>query len=66
MLSLTMIDRLARLRRAELNREVSSYYMIQRGLSQVHGPNEGHLDLNIRLVLQPRLSFSIWLGRGVR
>ena len=66
MLSLTMIDRMARLRRAELNREVSSYYRIQRGLSQVHGSNEGHLDLNVRLVLQPRLSLSIWLGRGVR
>ena len=66
MLTLTAIDRIARLRRAELDRDVSSTYRMRSSLSQVHCPDEEHLDLNIRLVLQPRLSLSIWFGRGAR
>ena len=66
MLDMLTIDRMARLRREEITRKVMELTMDRGITSQVLDSKQSHLDLNIRLVLQPRLSLSIWLGRGVR
>jgi hypothetical protein len=66
MLEMLTIDQMARLRREEINREVLELYGKRRGHFQPICVSKAHLDLNIRLVLQPRLSLSIWVGRGVR
>jgi hypothetical protein len=66
MLELSTIDRLARLRREEIDRELLELSMKRRDIKGAIRSDDTRLDLNIRLVLQPRLSLSIWFGRGVR
>lgn len=66
MFEMQTIDRMARLRREEINREVMQLSMKRGAISRELDSNKPHLDLNIQLVLQPRLSLSIWLGKGVR
>ncbi|OGO16421.1 MAG: hypothetical protein A2Z14_08880 [Chloroflexi bacterium RBG_16_48_8] len=65
MLQIAMIDKMARVRRKEIDREVFGLNTMRRSLSRKIPEKNAHLDLNIRLVLQPHLSLSIWLGRGV-
>ncbi len=64
MVQLEMIDNMAQMRRKEINREVFGSYKMQKILSRKVLQARTHLDLNVRLVLQPRFSLSIWLGRG--
>jgi hypothetical protein len=66
MLDISTIDWMARLRREEINREIMDLSMKRGDISKALNSNQSQLDLNIRLVLQPRLSLSIWLGRDVR
>jgi hypothetical protein len=66
MIGIPKIDQIARIRRDEINREILEWSRKRRGVSCVQHPDGSHLDLNIRLVLQPRLSLSIWFRRGAR
>ena len=66
MLEMSTIEWMARQRREEIDRELLELSMKRRGTKDASCSNDSHLDLNIRLVLQPRLSLSIWFGRGVR
>jgi hypothetical protein len=58
------IEWMAQLRRREIAQEVFGLSTMKRGLTCSLSEKTAHLDLNIRLVLQPRVSLSIWLGRG--
>jgi len=64
MYQLEMIDKIARLRRKEIDWEVFKSYKIQKSVLRNVSYKLAHLDLTVRLVLRPRLSLSIWLGRG--
>lgn len=61
-----MIEMMARVRRQEIAQEIFGLCTVKNRLSQKLSGKKAHLDLNIRLVLQPRLSLSVWLGRGAR
>jgi len=65
MLQIPMIERTARLRRLEIAQEISEFRFLERYISRVELPKRDRLDLNIRVSLHPRVSFSIWVGRGV-
>jgi hypothetical protein len=66
MFEMPMIDQIARLRKDEIYREVAGLNEKRTVHFRPLCASKSHLDFNIRLVLQPRLSLSIWVGRGVR
>jgi hypothetical protein len=60
------IDQMAQMGRDEICREVRELNERPRGYLRRLCSRKAQLDLNILLVLQPRLSLSIWVGRGAR
>jgi len=63
MLQTPMIERSARMRRLEIANEISRAYFMEKYITRAEIRKRDALDLNIRVSLQPRLSFSIWVGR---
>ena len=64
MLQIPMIDGAARLRMLEISQEICESCLLGRHISRARLQKRDQLDLNIRVSLQPRLSFSIWAGKG--
>jgi hypothetical protein len=65
MLHSPTIELTARLRRVEIGHEVNKAPMLEPWMTRAPLQQRTPVDLNIRVSLQPRLSFSIWVGRGV-
>ena len=63
MLQIPMIEQLARLRRFEIAQEICTTSFPRKYSVRAKLQRREKLDLNIRISLQPRLSFSIWVGR---
>lgn len=63
MLQPMMIERSARMRSLEIEHEISRAYFMEKYITRAEIRKRDALDLNIRVSLQPRLSFSIWVGR---
>jgi hypothetical protein len=64
MLQNPIIEQTARLRRYEIAHEFSKLRFSKKAERQGELERREAMDLNIRVSLQPRLSFSIWVGRG--
>jgi len=65
MLHSPKIELTARLRRVEIGHEVYKAPLLEPWMIRARFKQRTPVDLNIRVSLQPRLSFSIWVGRGV-
>jgi len=59
MLQIPMIDRNARMRRVEIDQEIRESNFLGRYRARGRLQKRDQLDLDIRVSLQPRLSFSI-------
>lgn len=64
MLNCPMVERSARLRRHEIAQDFAKKFIWEGLLNRIKLGKHEVLDLNIRVSLQPRVSFSIWVGRG--
>ena len=64
MLEIPMIEQFARMRKLEIAHEISRSPTMGKRIMRTKIRKRNAVDLNIRVSLQPRLSFSIWVGRG--
>lgn len=64
MLEIPMIEQFARMRKLEIAHEISRSPTMEKRIMRTKIRKRNSVDLNIRVSLQPRLSFSIWVGRG--
>jgi hypothetical protein len=65
MLQLSSIEHMAGVREFETQREISRLCTLRKRHSDSGRSKRSHLELNLRVVLQPRFSFSFWVGKGV-
>jgi len=65
MLQTPKIEQIARMRRFEIVKEISKSPFMEKRITRAEIRKREALDLNIRVSLLPRFSFSIWMGRGV-
>jgi hypothetical protein len=65
MFTLSPIEHIAPIRRFEIRQEVEPLLILEKVYPGSVKGRRSHLDFNLRIVLQPRLSFSFWVGKRV-